>query len=79
MDQTDEQEEYNQQKTEGNKSLENKVENLTERFHGMDEKLNTLTNLIADIAAQAKEGKRKYASGSSDTRGKKKARIYVDR
>ena len=45
----------------------------------MDEKLNTLTNLIADIAAQAKEGKRKYASGSSDTRGKKKARIYVDR
>ena len=79
MDQTEEQEEYNQQKTEGNESLENKVENLAERFHAMDEKLNTLTNLIADIAAQAKEGKRKYASGSFDTRGKKKARIYVDR
>ena len=45
----------------------------------MDEKLNTLTNLIADIAAQAREGKRKYESGSSDTRGKKKARTYVDR
>ena len=45
----------------------------------MDEKLNTLTNLIADIAAQAREGKRKYESGSSDSRGKKKARSYVDR
>ena len=41
MDQTQEQEEYNQQKTEGNESLKNKVENFTERFHGMDEKLNT--------------------------------------
>ena len=79
MDQTDEQEEHNQQKTEGNESLENKVENLTERFHGMDEKLNTLTNLIADIAAQARKGKRKYESGSSDSRGKKKARTYVVR
>ena len=79
MDQTEEQEEYNQQKTEGNENLENKVQNLTEKFHGMDEKLNTLTNLIADIAAQAREGKRKYESGSSDTRGKKKARTYVDR
>ena len=79
MDQTEEQEEYNQQKTEGNESLENKVENLTEKFHGMDEKLNTLTNLIADIAAQAREGKHKYESGSSNSRGKKKARTYVDR
>ena len=79
MDQTDEQEEYNQQKTEGNESLENKVENLTERFHGMDKKLNTLTNLIADIAAQARKGKRKYESGNSESRGKKKARTYIDR
>ena len=79
MDQTQEQEEYNQQKTEGNESLKNKVENFTERFHGMDGKLNTQTNLIADIAAQAREGKRKYESGSSDSRGKKKSRTYVDR
>ena len=57
--------------------MENKVQNLTEKFLGMDEKLNTLTNLIADIAAQAKEGKQKYESGSSDTRGKKKARAFV--
>ena len=41
MDQTEEQEEYNQQKTEGNESLKNKVENFIERFHGMDEKLNS--------------------------------------
>ena len=79
MDQTEEQEEYNQQKTEGNESWENEVENLTEKLHGMDEKLNALTNLIADIAAQAREGKCKYESGSSDSRGKKKARTYVDR
>ena len=79
MDETEEQEEYSQQKTEGNESLENKVENLAERFHAMDEKLNTLTNLIADIAAQAREGRRNYESGSSDSRGKKKARTYVDR
>ena len=79
MDQTEEQEEYNQQKTEGNESWENEVENLTEKLHGMDEKLNTLTNLIVDIAAQAREGKRKYESGSSDSRGKKKSRTYVDR
>ena len=79
MNQTEEQEEYNQQKTEGNESWENEVENLTEKLHGMDEKLNTLTNLIADIAAQAREGKCKYESGSSDSRGKKKARTYVDR
>ena len=78
MDQTEEQEEYNQQKTEGNESLENKVEKITEKFHGMDEKLNTLTNLKADIAAQAREGKCKYESGSSDSGGKKKARSYVD-
>ena len=51
MDQIEEQEEYNQQKTEGNESWENEVENLTEKFHGMDEKLKTLTNLIADIVA----------------------------
>ena len=79
MDQTEEQEEYNQQKTEGNESLENKVENLAERFHAIDKKLNTLTNLIADIAAQAREGRLNYESGSSDSRGKKKARTYVDR
>ena len=79
MDQTVEQVECNQQKTEGNENLENKVQNLTEKFHGMNEKLNTLTNLITDIAAQAKEGKHKYESGSTDTRGKKKARTYVDR
>ena len=79
MDQTEEQEEYNQQKTEGNESLENKVENLAVRFHAMDKKLNTLTNLIADIAAQAREGRLNYESGSSDSRGKKKARTYVDR
>ena len=79
MDETEEQEEYIQQKTEGNVSWENEVENLKEKLHGMDEKLNTLTNLIADIAAQAREGKRKYESGSSDCRGKKEARTYVDR
>ena len=77
MDQTEEQEEYNQQKTKGNGSLENEVENLTERFHGMDEKLNTLANLIADIGAQAREAKCKYESGTSDSRGKKIARTYV--
>ena len=60
MDQTEEQEEYDQQKTEVIENLENKVQNLTEKFHGMDEKLNTLTNLIADIAVQVMEGKRKY-------------------
>ena len=38
-----------------------------------------MTNLIADIAAQAREEKRKYESGSSDSRGKKRARAYVDR
>ena len=79
MDQTEEQEKYHQQKTEGNESLENKVENFTEKFHEMDEKLNTLTNVIADITAQAREGKRKYESGSSDSRGKEKAIIYLDR
>ena len=55
MNQTEEQEKYNQQKTEGNDILENKVENLTEKIHGMDKKLNTLTNLVGDIAAQARE------------------------
>ena len=63
MDQTEEQEEYNQQKTKGNQGLENKVQNLTDKFHGMDEKLNTLTNLIAVIAAQAREGKPKIGTG----------------
>ena len=58
-----EREEYNQQRNKGNDSLENKVQNLTEKFHGMDEKLNTLTNLIADIAAQAREGKPKIGTG----------------
>ena len=55
MNQTEEQEKYNQQKTEGNDILENKVENLIEKIHGMDKKLNTLTNLAGDIAAQARE------------------------
>ena len=31
---------------EENECWKNKVENLTKKFHGMDEKLNTLTNLI---------------------------------
>ena len=79
MDQTEEQEECDREQTEGNEGLENKLENLTERFHGMDEKLNILANLIADIAAQAREGECKYESGSSDSRGKKKARSYADR
>ena len=79
MNQTEEQEKYNQQKTEGNDILENKVENLIEKIHGMDKKLNTLTNLAGDIAAQAREWKRTYESGSSDSRGKKKSRTYVDR
>ena len=79
MDQTEEQEECDWEQTEGNEGLENKLENLTERFHGMDEKLNILANLIADIAAQAREGECKNESGSSDSRGKKKARSYADR
>ena len=45
----------------------------------MDGKLNTLTNLIAELAAQAREGKHKYESESSDSREKKKARAHVDR
>ena len=48
MDQTEDQKECHQQNTEGNESWGNKVENLAEIFHGMDEKLNTLTDLIAD-------------------------------
>ena len=78
MDQTKQQEEYHQQNTEGNESWKNKVENFTEKFHGMDQKLNTLTNLISDQAAQAKKGKHKYESESSDSRRKKKARIHVE-
>ena len=45
----------------------------------MNEKLNALTNLISDLAAQAREGKHKYESESSDSTGKKKARAYVER
>ena len=45
----------------------------------MDGKLNTLTNLIAELAAQAREGKRKDESESSDSREKKKARAHVER
>ena len=45
----------------------------------MDEKLNTLTSLLADPAAQAREGKCKYESERVDSRGKKKARTYVER
>ena len=40
----------------------------------MDEKMNTLTNLISDLAAQTKEGNPKYESESSHSRGKKKTR-----
>ena len=79
MNQTKKEDQYNQQKIEGNENLENKVQNLTDKFHGMNEKLNTQKNLIADIAAQARKRKRKYESGSSDTRGKKKSRPYVHR
>ena len=77
MDQTEEQEEYNQQKNEGNESLENKVQNLTEKFHGMDEKLNALANLMADIAAQAREGKHKYQSGSSILEERKRPELVL--
>ena len=45
----------------------------------MDEKLNTLTKLMVDIGTEAREGKDKYQSGSSDSRGNKKARTYIDR
>ena len=67
------------QNTEGNNSLKNQVENLIDKFHVMDKKLNTLTNLISNLAAQAREGKRKYESESSDSRGKKNDRFYVER
>ena len=77
-DQIEQQEECHQQNTEGNDTWRNKLENLTEKFHGMDEKMNILTNLIQDIAAQAKEDKLKYESVSSDSKGKKKARTYVE-
>ena len=56
-----------------------KAENHTEKFHGTREKLNTLTNLIADLAAQAREGKCKYESESIDSREKKNARTYIER
>ena len=45
----------------------------------MDEKLNTLASLLADPAAQAREGKRKYESELVDSRGKKKAITYAER
>ena len=77
-DQIEQQEECHQQNTEGNDTWKNKLENLTEKFYGMDEKMNTLTNLIQDIAAQAKEDKLKYESVSSDSKGKEKARTYVE-
>ena len=41
MNQTKKEDQYNQQKIEGNENLENKVQNLTDKFHGMNEKLNT--------------------------------------
>ena len=43
----------------------------------MGQKLRTLTNLISDLAVQARKGKRKYESESSDSRKKNKARTYV--
>ena len=79
MDQKKHQEEYHQQNAEGNESWKNKVEKLKEKFQGMDEKLNALTNLISDLAARAREGKHKYESESSDSTGKKKARAYLER
>ena len=36
MDQTEQQEEYHQQNTEGNESWKNKVEIFTEKCHGME-------------------------------------------
>ena len=44
----------------------------------MGKKLNTLTNLISKLAAQAREGKRTYDSESSDSKRKKKTRFYVE-
>ena len=38
-----------------------------------------MANLIANLAAQARGGKRKYESESSNSRGKKKSRTYVKR
>ena len=38
-----------------------------------------MTNLKADLAAQAREGKRKYETESSNSRGKKKSTTYVER
>ena len=45
----------------------NHIDNLNSQFQGMDEKLNNLTKLIADLADKAKKTKQK-------TRGKKKTR-----
>ena len=39
----------------------------------------TLTNLMSEPAAQAREGKRKYERKSSDSKRKKNARTYVER
>ena len=68
MDQVEQQEEYHTKNMEGNDSLKNQVENLTDKFQGMNEKLNTLTR-----------GKRKYESESFDSRRKKKTSTYADR
>lgn len=38
-----------------------------------------MTSLISDLAPQAREGKPKYESKSSDSIGKKKVRTYVKR
>ena len=53
------------------------MENFTKKFHGMDVKLNILTNLIYYTyrTTQAMEGKYKYESKS----GTKKARTYIER
>lgn len=39
----------------------------------------TLTNLMSELAAQAREGKRKYERKNSDSKRKKNARTYVER
>ena len=78
MDQTEQQEEYHQQNMEGNETWENKIKNITNKFDEMDVKLNNLTDLISDLAAQRREGKHKYESKRSDSRGKKKAKLMLE-
>ena len=78
MDQTEQQEEYHQQNMERNETRENKIKNITNKFDEMDEKLNNLTDLISDLAAQRREGKHKYESKRSDSRGKKKAKLMLE-